>query len=625
MRLRKEVFSRIGYRALRDTIGYVFPRVWSAGRAFALAMASAGILSAILTPVAVVILGMLAAGIKDFIEGKAGGPSDPILLMLLAVACAFVVVLCNAVLRYCRLRLGDELSWQVQGELLRHAATLDLGTLEDKKTQDILERASQEPGKKVLKFADGLLKVISSAVQVFGLAGVLFWIEPLWSSVLLLLGLPFLLSKSYLSLVNYQIQRNKTTSRRWSRYYAKRLTQRESVPSTKLLGLAPLMLDRHRGTMRGIVRANQRFFALQVVADMASAFVSLAAMSVVVILVARKAIAGDLGPAAFATFLLAAWKLRDSLSGLASSLSLVWDAQLTTANTREFMDLKPAFENRGTVRPTAIHGEIQLKNVSFTYPRNKHPVLRNLSLTIRAGETVAIVGHNGAGKTTLAKLMTRLYPVTEGEILIDGIPIHQFELEALHNRMSFVFQHPVRYEATAFENIAFGDWRKLLDSPEQVRWIAGAARVDKMIEQLPDGYDTPLGRMFGDHDLSGGQWQKLAIARALACDPSIVILDEPAANLDVNSEYALYQGIRELIRDRTTILISHRFSTVRMADRIFVLDEGRLVEQGSHDELLSRGGAYAAMCKIHEATFRMTAKTPLCNIPLPQTEIQVDQ
>jgi len=625
MRLRKEVYSQLGRRALRDTAGYVFPRVWSAGRAFALAMASTGIVSAILAPVSVVILGMLVAGIKNIIEGKADGPTDPGLLMLLAVFCAFVVVLSNSVLRYCRLRLGDEMSWRVQGEVLQHAASLDLGTLEDKRTQDILERANQEPGKNALKFADGLLKVCSSAVQVFGLAGVLFWIEPLWSSVLLLLGLPFLLSKSYLSLVNYQIKRNKTTSRRWSRYYANRLTQRDSAPTTRLLGLGPLMLDRHRRTMRGILRANQRFFALQVGANTFSAFVSLTALAVVVFLVARKAIAGNLADAAFATFLFAAWKLRGSLSAFAESLSLVWDAQLSVANTREFMDLKPAFENRGRVRPTSLCGEIQLRNVSFTYPHNRHPVLRNLSLTIRAGETVAIVGHNGAGKTTLAKLMTCLYPVTEGEILIDGIPIHEFELEALHNRMSFVFQQPARFEVTAFENIAFGDWENLRNRPEEVYRIAEAARVDKMIQNLPNGYDTLLGRMFGDHDLSGGQWQKLAIARALACDPSIVILDEPAANLDVNSEYALYQGIRELIRDRTTILISHRFSTVRMADRIFVLDEGRLVEQGSHDELLSRGGAYAAMCKIHEATFRMTAKTPLCNIPLQQTEIQVDQ
>ena len=630
MRLRKELFSRLGRRAVWDTAGYVFPRVWSAGRKFALAMASAGIASAALAPVGVVVLGILAAKVKDLIEGNAAGVHEPGLWILLAVACAFVVVVCNSILRYAKLRLGDELSWRVQREVLEHAARLDLGTIEDRRTQDILERANQEPGRKVLNFAEGLLKVASSAVQLFGLAGVLLWIEPVWSMVLLALGLPFVASNCYLSLLRFHVVRNKATSRRWTRYYAKRLTHREAVPSTKILGLAPLLLDRHRGTMRDILSANQRLYKLQGLANTASAFVSLAALTVVVIFVARKAMAGSLSDAQFATFLFAAWRLRGALAEMAKSLSTLWDAQLSIANTREFLDLEPAFENRGVLRPSVVRGRIELRNVSFAYPRSSRPVLRDLSLTIRAGETVAIVGPNGAGKTTLAKLITRLYQVGEGEILIDESPIDQFDLTALHDHMAFVFQRPARYEATALENIAFGDWRRLLDRPDEVRRITEAARVGEMIEALPDGYDTLLGRMFGDHDLSGGQWQKLAIARALARDPAIVILDEPAANLDVESEYKLYQGIHELIRGRTTIFISHRFSTVRMADRIFVLDEGRLVEQGTHEELVGRGGAYAAMCRIHEATLQIRHNhlpergfVPTAP-PVPNTQLPID-
>ena len=280
------------------------------------------------------------------------------------------------------------------------------------------------------------------------------------------------------------------------------------------------------------------------------------------------------------------------------------------------MNLKPALRPCGSVEPSAVRGEIRLEGVTFSYPRSSKRVIDELSMTIRPGETVAIVGQNGAGKTTLAKLITCLYQATGGEVLIDGIPIHDYDTKALHQRMAFVFQRPTRYEATALDNIAFGDWRRLLDCPEEVHRIARSARVDEMIRGLPQGYDTLLGRMFGDEDLSGGQWQKLAIARSLACDPSIVILDEPAANLDVNAEYDLYQGVQELIRDRTTILISHRFSTVRMADRIFVLDEGRIVEEGNHDELLGREGTYAAMCKVHEATLRLNTRTPSSNFPV---------
>jgi len=615
MRLHSELGSRLGLRALRTTIAYAFPRAWRAGPKFCMAMASAGVLAAILTPVPIVVVGVLVDRIKEAIDAKTLDPAGLSLWIVLAGLATLVVVVCNAVMRYSRQRLGDELSWRMQQEILEHAQRLDLATLEDKSTQDMLERANQEPGRKIQRFADGLLQVVSSGITVIGLAGVLLWIEPFWSSVLLLLALPFILSRSYLSLVQFHIRRNKTTCRRWSRYYGRRITQRDSVPSLKLLGLAPLLLERHRDTMRESVVANQRFYRLQMLANAGSMSISVVVLIVAVVVLARQAILGEISPGMLVTFWIATGKLRGSLAGLATASSSVWDAQLGIANTREFLDLQPAFENRGTLRSSGIQREIRLENVSFRYPRGSRPAIRELSLTIRAGETVAIVGHNGAGKTTLAKLMTRLYEASEGQILIDGTSIRDYDLEALHERMAFVFQRPTRYEATAAENIAFGDWRRLLDRPDEIRDLARAVHVDEMIAELPDGYDTLLGRMFGDHDLSGGQWQKLAIARALACNPSVVILDEPAANLDVGSEYALYRGIHELIRGRTTILISHRFSTVGMADRIFVLDEGRLVEEGTHDELLARGGTYSAMYKVHEVTLRMNRKRPPCVPP----------
>ncbi len=624
MRLRDELSSRLGRRALWGTITYAFPRAWSASRKSCLAMASAGILAAVLTPVPIAIVGFLVDSVKQAIDAQALEPTRLGLWILAAGTATLVLVLCNAVARYGRLRLGDELSCRMQRELLQHAARLDLATLEEKATQDILQRANQEPGKNIQRFADALLKVISRAIEVVGLAGLLLWIEPFWSSLLLLLGLPFILSRSYLSLLQFHIQRNNTTSRRWSMYYARQLTQRGFVPSTKLFQLAPLLLRRHGDKVREIVAANRRLYWFEFVSNTVSMSVSVGVLIIAVIVLARQATLGRISPGMLVTFWIGTAKLRSSLANLGSSMSAAWDAQLSIANTCEFLDLKPSFENGGRRRSSDVRGEIQLKGVSFRYHPDRRPVIHDLSLTIRAGETVAIVGQNGAGKTTLAKLMTRLYQVSDGEILIDGIPIEEYDLEALHDRMAFVFQQPARYEATAFENVAFGDWRRLLDRPEEVRAIAKAVRVDDMIQQLPNGYDTQLGRLFGDHDLSGGQWQKLGIARALACNPSIVILDEPAANLDVNSEYALYQGIHELIRGRTTILISHRFSTVRMADRIFVLDEGRLVEEGTHDALLARGGAYAAMCRIHEATLCMNRKIPSCQFPISDVQAQTD-
>lgn len=615
--------SATPYSSLWSTVKYTFPKAWSAGPRFCVAMAASALVAALLAPVAVVILAVLISNIETMIAG----PADSAIMLtpwiLLAGGAAILGAVCSAVSNFNKLRLGDELSLRVQKEVLEHATSLDLKTLEDRNTQDILERARQEPGKNILNLAEGLLKVLSSSIQAFGLVAILFWIEPFWSSILLLLGIPLIIFRLYLSSVQHELKRNRTTSRRWTKYYARQMAERESVPSTKILRLAKLLLDRYEIKMREIVQSNRRFYCLQTLVTLACAFASIGVLMMAMVVVGRQAATGTITIAQFTAFWMAAWRFRGALSNLATSFSNVWKAQLSIANTREFLNIESTIENRGTLRPFPLRGEIELVNLSFHYTDCKRPTIRNVSLKIRAGETVAIVGPNGAGKTTLAKLLTRLYVATEGKILIDGISIDELELKSLHDRIAFVMQRPTRFEATALENIAFGDWPKLLDSPQEVHRIAKMARVDSMIREMPQGYDTLLGRKFGHYDLSGGQWQKLAIARALACDPAIVLLDEPAANLDVHSEHALYQGIHELIHDRTTILISHRFSTVRMADRIFVLNEGQLIEEGTHEELVASRGTYSAMCKTHEATVRI--KSPyFASRPVHNTEASLD-
>jgi ATP-binding cassette subfamily B protein len=241
-----------------------------------------------------------------------------------------------------------------------------------------------------------------------------------------------------------------------------------------------------------------------------------------------------------------------------------------------------------------------VENVEFAYPGSSRLVLRGVSLEIEPGEIVALVGENGSGKTTLVKLIARLYHADRGRITLDGRDIETLEMESLHRRIAFVFQSFGRYEATARDNIAYGDWEKCLDDPDRVEEIARVAGVHEMLLSMPEGYDTMLGRTFGTFDLSGGQWQKLAMARAFARQAALLILDEASASLDARAEYELFVRARELARGRTTILISHRFSTVSMADRILVMDQGRIVESGSHRELLRRGGHYAKLYGLHQ-------------------------
>ncbi|NKB67838.1 MAG: ATP-binding cassette domain-containing protein [Candidatus Latescibacteria bacterium] len=312
-----------------------------------------------------------------------------------------------------------------------------------------------------------------------------------------------------------------------------------------------------------------------------------------------------------ALFFQAAEQSRVALEDLFSRGGAFYEHALYARTLFEFLDLVPQ-EVGGALAPVKnpapiprpIRHSIQFDQVSFSYPGTDTEILTNLSFTLHPGQTVALVGTNGAGKTSLVKLLARYYDPTQGAIRIDGVDLRQFEPTAWQREIGVIFQDFIRYELTARENIGFGQMDQL-QNQERIQVAADKGGADSFIEQLTNQYETMLGRTFAEGvELSGGQWQKLALSRAFMREAQILILDEPTAALDALAEYEMYERFAELTQARTTLFISHRFSTVRMADHILVLDEGCLVEEGSHDRLMAQGGQYAQMFKVQAERYR---------------------
>jgi ATP-binding cassette subfamily B protein len=316
--------------------------------------------------------------------------------------------------------------------------------------------------------------------------------------------------------------------------------------------------------------------------------------------VVQQSITGALTIGDVALFATAGLRLRTALEMVAASTTSLMEHVAHISNLRELLAIQPRVEPSLGLVPARPRGEIEFRNVSFTYPGSEVAALVDVSFRIAPGETVALVGKNGAGKSTLLKLLARFYDPDAGCVLYDGIDLRDISLEHLYTRTAFVFQRARAFEATAAENIAYGDCSRLLTDLPQVERIARETGAHDVVERMPRGYDTVLGPLFGEYDLSAGQWQQMAIARAFArSTATLLILDEPTASLDVMAEYELFRRFRALAAGKTTVLVSHRFSTVRMADRIVVLDDGRVIEQGTHEELIAAGRYYAGLYRLH--------------------------
>ncbi len=507
--------------------------------------------------------------------------------------------ICRVLQDFVSRRLEDDLNLELNSALLVHAASLDVSFFEDPASEDLLYLAKQNTARSMLRFVSSTLNLFSYLLQMVTLLTVLVVIEPL---VLILApaGLPYMWFQWRLSETKHQLEASRATKRRWTEYFVSALTDAGWVPEVKIFDLATLLIGKFRAIMAEFRDQDHRVLIRVLRAAMLFSTLASAVLFLLFFRVAARVLRGTSTLGDLAIFGVASGRLKWTLESQISAVAAIREETLNVSDLRQLLAAKSSLIGKtGVSDSQPFRGEIEFDRVSFAYPGAGKPVLQDLSLTIREGETLALVGQNGSGKSTLVKLVARFYDPTSGCVRLDGHDLRELDPGQLRAHLSFVFQHFGRYEGTVADNIDYGDWQRLAGDRNVARQVAREAGLDEMIRALPEGIDTVIGRKFGRFTLSDGQWQRIAIARALARPAEIVILDEPTSNLDPIAERALAMHFRALVKGRTAIIISHRLSTVRIADRIAVMQFGRIVEIGTHAELLARNGHYAHLYPEH--------------------------
>jgi ATP-binding cassette subfamily B protein len=501
--------------------------------------------------------------------------------------------------------LADKYTRYVSVQVMKHASQLDLTAYEDPVYYDRLERARvQATDRLVMIQSIGRLEL--QMITAIGWSVAVMWYAP-WLMLLLVAAvLPAFLGETHFAFLGYAKNFRQTPIKRQLDYLRQAGATKEAAKELKLFNLANFFTQRFANLSDIIYEQDVALARKRLGVGSILSFISTGGYYAAYAYVILRTITGQLGIGTFYFLTSAILQASSNIQQVFSTLSGIADQALFLTDLLAFFQMKPTIQSKPNALPAPrpIKKGFEFRDVSFIYPGTDRLVLNRLDFHLDPGERVALIGENGQGKTTIVKLITRLYDPTQGEILLDGVDLREYDLEDLYRETGVIFQDFMRYEMTARENIAVGKIEDLNDLPA-LKVAAKKSLADEVIARLSGGFDQMLGRRFeGGVDLSGGEWQKLALARAYLRDAQLLVLDEPTAALDARSEYQVFQRFAELTSGKMALFISHRFSTVRMADRIVVLEAGNIAEEGTHEHLIGMGRRYAEMFELQAASYR---------------------
>ena len=590
--------------------------IWATSRSLTVATLGLRVVRAFL-PIATLYVGKLIideavrlvgadVGFETLGAAWSGGQLD-VLAGLLAIEFALAIFsdLLGRLISYGDTLLSELFTNATSVRLMEHAATLDLEDFEDPDVQDKLDRARRQTMGR-MNLMSLLFGQVQDVITVVTFAIGLLVYAP-WLMLLLAVALiPAFVGEAHFNALGYSLNFAWTPERRQLEYVRQMGASVETAKEVKIFNLHRYLIAKYRELADTFFRANRALARRRAIWGTLLATLGTAGYYVAYAYIAWRTVNGDFSIGDL-TFLAGSFRrLRQLLEGLLIGFTQVAGQALYLDDLFSFFEIEPEIVSPASPLPvpSPIRRGFVFEDVGFRYPDAGKWALRHLDFELRAGEVLALVGENGAGKTTLVKLLARLYDPDEGRILLDGVDLREYDLDDLRANIGVIFQDFVRYHLTAGENIGVGQIDAMTDAT-RIREAARRAMADELIEGLPGGYDQLIGRRFKTGvDLSGGQWQKIAIARAYMRDAQVMILDEPTAALDARAEFEVFQRFKELSDDKTAVLISHRFSSVRMADRILVLVDGQLEASGTHAELLAQGGRYAELFELQAAGYR---------------------